>query len=513
MMEFKRLLKPNKVTIYISKNFNINIQADTMAEKHYTFMGDTPAQALKKAQETLGDDIMLVENKEIRKKSLTQSNLYEIVVKVDDESIESNKAQQKQEQDEAKAHSNSVQKRLDEIAEKEMAKKRKKAQKPKIYDEVTLQLSDAVKQISQIANVPSNMPENPRIQPSPRTSITNLNNTVKKANINIDERANDKIQDLQQTRLAQNINEKLELKAIKNELGELNDKMKIIQSMLWEEKSPKSEGINIPQEFAEIYRIAKSSGMNKEHLDTIMQLSLELMPLKMRSNSTTIKRYFREVLRKMIYCRSENLQNNTKKVMMLVGPTGVGKTTTLAKLAARYSLMLNARYRVGVITLDTYRLAAVDQLMAYARMMKLSIDTVIEPQEFGKALDSLKHCDFILIDTAGHSQHDRHKLQLLKSYLNNDYKIDISLVLAVNTKYEDLRDTYNAFSEFDIDTLIFSKLDESRHFGNMFSLVYETKKPISYLSIGQGVPNDLILAGNDYLVDCLLDGFRRPESK
>ncbi|WP_300899819.1 flagellar biosynthesis protein FlhF, partial [uncultured Helicobacter sp.] len=363
-----------------------------MAEKHYTFMGDTPAQALKKAQETLGDDIMLVENKEIRKKSLTQSNLYEIVVKVDDESIESNKAQQKQEQDEAKAHSNSVQKRLDEIAEKEMAKKRKKAQKPKIYDEVTLQLSDAVKQISQIANVPSNMPENPRIQPSPRTSITNLNNTVKKANINIDERANDKIQDLQQTRLAQNINEKLELKAIKNELGELNDKMKIIQSMLWEEKSPKSEGINIPQEFAEIYRIAKSSGMNKEHLDTIMQLSLELMPLKMRSNSTTIKRYFREVLRKMIYCRSENLQNNTKKVMMLVGPTGVGKTTTLAKLAARYSLMLNARYRVGVITLDTYRLAAVDQLMAYARMMKLSIDTVIEPQEFGKALDSLRHC-------------------------------------------------------------------------------------------------------------------------
>jgi flagellar biosynthesis protein FlhF len=64
-----------------------------------------------------------------------------------------------------------------------------------------------------------------------------------------------------------------------------------------------------------------------------------------------------------------------------------------------------------------------------------------------------------------------------------------------------------------IDTLIFSKLDESRNFGNMFSLVYETKKPISYLSIGQGVPNDLILAGNDYLVDCLLDGFKRPESK
>lgn len=496
-------------------------------------MGDTPAQALKKAQETFGSDILLVENKEIRKKSLTQPGLYEIVIAVDE--IEGKTDTQNTE---PKAESstdlaqqipqNSVQKKLDEIAEKKMAKKRQEANKPRIYDEVTLQLSNAVKEISQIANVPSNMPESPSIVPqTPSPSIpspnaarpyptsTTTTNKPSKAQImqKLDERANERIQDLQQTRLEQHINERLELKEIKSELDDLNDKLKIIQNMLWEEKSPRSEGLNIPQEFAEIYRIAKSSGMSREHLDTIMQLSLELMPLKMRSSSTTIKRYFREVLRKMIYCRSENLNNESKKIMMLVGPTGVGKTTTLAKLAARYSLMLNKRYRVGVITLDTYRLAAVDQLMAYARMMKLSIDTVVEPEELPKAIDSLKHCDYILIDTAGHSQHDRGKLQNIKSYLNTDYKIDISLVLALNAKYEDLKDTYNAFSELNIDTLIFSKLDESRNFGNMFSLVYDTKKPISYLSIGQGVPNDLILASNDYLVDCLLDGFKSPVSK
>lgn len=496
-----------------------------MAKKLHTFMGDTPAQALKKAQDTFGGDILLVENKEIRKKSLTQPGLYEIVIAVDDDtpaqskptptSADSTPAESAP-LESTQSSPNSIQRKLDEIAEKKMAQKRE-ATKPKIYDEVTLQLSDAVKQISQIANVPSNMPANPTIEkpksypkspyPAPPAQPT------PKPRANLDERASERIYDLQQSRLEQSISEKMELKEIKNELDELNDKMKILQNMLWEEKSPRSEGLNIPQEFAEIYRIAKSSGMNREHLDTIMQLSLELMPLKMRQNSTTIKRYFREVLRKMIYCRSENPQSNTKKIMMLVGPTGVGKTTTLAKLAARYSLMLNQRYRVGVITLDTYRLAAVDQLMAYARMMKLSIDTVTEPEEFGKALDSLKHCDYILIDTAGHSQHDRSKLQNLKSYLKNDYKIDISLVMAINAKYEDLRDTYNAFSELDIDTFIFSKLDESRHFGNMFSLVYESKKPISYLSIGQGVPNDLVLASNDYLVDCLLDGFKRPESK
>ena len=117
-----------------------------MAKKLHTFMGDTPAQALKKAQETFGSDILLVENKEIRKKSLTQPGLYEIVIAVDE--IEGKTDTQNTE---PKAESstdlaqqipqNSVQKKLDEIAEKKMAKKRQEANKPRIYDEVTLQLS------------------------------------------------------------------------------------------------------------------------------------------------------------------------------------------------------------------------------------------------------------------------------------------------------------------------------------------------------------------------------------
>lgn len=483
-----------------------------MAKKLHTFMGDTPAQALKQAQQAHGDDILLVESKEIRKKSLTQPALYEIVIAVDEETKpQENKVEQQTQQTQEQSK-NSIQKKLDEIADKRMAKKKQEALKPKAYDEVTLQLSDAVKQISQIANVPSNIPTaTPSVKNIPAKSTYPKPQAQIQQNSSLDIRADNKIHNIESSKIAQSMQEKLELKEIRQELDSISDKLKIIQNMFWDEKGPKNDGINIPQEFAEIYRIAKNSGMNKEHLDTIMKLSLELMPLKMRSNSTMVKRYFREVLRKMIYCRSENLQSNAKKIMMLVGPTGVGKTTTLAKIAARYSLMLNQRYRVGVITLDTYRLAAVDQLMAYARMMKLSIDTVAEPEELGKAISSLKHCDYILIDTAGHSQYDRAKLDNIKNYINNgDYKIDVNLVLSVNAKYEDLKDTYNAFSEFDIDTIIFSKLDESRNFGNMFSLVYETKKPISYLSIGQGVPNDLILASNDYLVDCLLDGFKRP---
>lgn len=142
--------------------------------------------------------------------------------------------------------------------------------------------------------------------------------------------------------------------------------------------------------------------------------------------------------------------------------------------------------------------------------MKISIETVIEPEDFLKEIDTLRYCDYILVDTAGHSQHDKQKINMLKKFINNDYKIDVTLVLSATTKYEDLRDIYQSFGELEIDTLIFSKLDESKGLGNLFSLVYESKKPVSYLSVGQEVPMDLLVATNDYLVDCMLDGFINP---
>lgn len=478
-----------------------------MAKKLHTFMGETPAEAMKKARDSFGEDAQVVQTKEVRKKTLNQAGLYEMTVMVDEEASTPASTPDSQ-----NIVQNSVQQRLEEIAQRQLAKKRE--EKEKGLDEVSVQLSSAVREISEIVNTPTKIQTPQTSTPQKLTNnLPNANPYKNAAQESLAQRDVDsKIEDMQRIRINQAQIERGELREIRQELDKINDKMKIIQNMFWEERAP--DGLNIPQEFAEIYRIAKGSGMNKEHLDTIMRLSLELMPLRMRENSTMIKRYFREVLRKMIYCRSENLQVGQKRIMMFVGPTGVGKTTTLAKLAARYSLMMEKRHKVGIITLDTYRLAAVDQLMAYARMMRLSIDTVVEPDEFGKAIDSLRHCDYILIDTAGHSQHDKQKLEMLKSYINNDYKIDVSLVLALNAKYEDLRDTYSAFSgSLELDTLIFSKLDESRNFGNMFSLIYETKKPVSYLSIGQSVPNDLLVATNDYLVDCLLDGFKKPQNK
>lgn len=432
--------------------------------KTYTYTGETLEEATRKAKSVHGDEPLILKTREIRKKSLTEKGLYELVIAVQDE--------------EKPLPQNSVKKRLESIAQKNYEQKK---QESKITLESDIDFSERAKQITELLSSTPSTQKNPyNIPTSPQTP--------KKPTLQESE----------------------ELKAIKKEVEQMSDRLKLVQNMLWEEKKP-SSNTKIPQEFAEIYNLAKSSGIDADRLEALMELSLELMPLSMRSSSITIKRYFREVLRKMIACKPERLDGAKKNIIMLVGPTGVGKTTTLAKLAARYSLKM--RYRLGVITLDSYKIAAMEQLMTYARMMRLPIERADDPNDLSTAIDRLGHCDIVLIDTAGHSQYDSQKLELLKKYVSNDYSISVQLVLSAGTKYEDLKEIYRSFSAVEIDSVIFSKLDESRSFGNIFSLVCDIKKPISYFSIGQVVPSDLLVASNDYLVDCLLDGFKNPNKE
>ncbi|CCM11297.1 flagellar biosynthesis protein FlhF [Helicobacter heilmannii] len=448
--------------------------------KLYTYSGETTAEALKLAQSEHGHNALVVKAKEIRKKTLTEPGLYEVVVAVDQENP---------------PKTNNMQEKLDNL----------RNPSPKPDEGVQVDLSATIREMRKLAGVDEDAPIKPATINASKELTKIAQDSLKDAQARQPEPA---IPAPKEREKEQNKVEGAALHSIKGELNKINDNLKLIQNMVWSEE--KEQGLLIPHEFAEIYRLAKNSGMHKNHLDEIMRLSLELMPVKMRENSVTVKRYFREVLRKMIYCRHEGLDLNYKKIVMLVGPTGVGKTTTLAKLAARYSKMLDKKYKVGILTLDTYRIGAVEQLVWYAKKMKISIETVMDAQDFNKEMQALEYCDVVLIDTTGHSQHDSKKIENLKKFTENGYKIDTALVLSLTTKYEDLTDIYNAFSPLEIDSLIFTKLDESRGFGNLFSLVYESKKPISYLSIGQEVPMDLLVASNDYLVDCMLDGFTHP---
>ncbi|MDH4945339.1 flagellar biosynthesis protein FlhF [Sulfurimonas sp. C5] len=423
--------------------------------KMLTFTGKSPSEALKRAKMEIGDEGMLIETRELRKKALGREGLYEIVIGIDEGMISSEYAK---------------------------PKKPLSSQQP-LKDEskdVLFDISNAAEQISKISQVTDPFSA---YEKKPEYQVP--------------------------------VVEPLELKEIKSEINKLTDKVKIIQNMFWDEKSPELS-TQIPPEFSEIYRLANQSGMNKDHLDMLMQVTLEHMPLKMRENSATVKRYFQTILRKMVPIRIESMPPvGTKKVIMLVGPTGVGKTTSIAKLAARYSFLLEKKYKVGLVVLDTYRIGAVEQLMQYARMMKLGIETVVDPPEFSSALDSLKYCDCILIDTMGSSPYDKQKIEKIYECLHSNttsYEIDVVLVMPSSIKYEDLKMTYDNFSSLGIDTLMFTKLDETIGFGNIFSLAYETKKPISYFSVGQEVPEDLVTASSDFLIECLLHGFNRSKA-
>lgn len=419
--------------------------------KILTFSGATPAEALKKAQLEVGEEAMLIETREVQKKSLGKSALYEIVVGIEEDSLPKPRAK----------------------IEEPLMKQRPLAQKS---SDVLYNISEAAKQISKIAEVTEEEQRPSRQAPA---------------------------------------HESEDLKRIKEEIEKLGDKVKLIQNMFWSEKSPKTTAA-IPPEFAEIYRLAQQSGMDQNHLDEIMQLTLEHMPSKMRESSSTVKRYFQVLMRKMIPVRLETPpKNGGKKVIMLVGPTGVGKTTSIAKLAARFSYLLEKKYKVGLVVLDTYRIGAVEQLMQYARMMKLGIETVVDPPEFSSALNALRYSDYILIDTMGSSPYDKGKIEKIYECLrgnDTDYSVDVVLVMPSSIKYEDLKATYDNFAPLGIDTMMFTKLDETRGFGNIFSLVYETKVPISYFSVGQEVPEDLVVATSDFLVECLMNGFGKGEN-
>ena len=422
--------------------------------KILTFTGRTPSEALKKAKMDSNYSQMLhIDTKEIQKRSLGREPIYEIVMGLEGDS------------------KNATYSKPQELQRDNRPLTQKSA-------DVLYDISYAAKQISKIADVKEPLHD---YQDNKHNSLL----------------------------------EPKELKEIKSEIAKLGDKVKIIQNMFWDEKSPDLQR-HIPSEFAEIYRLASQSGMNRNHLDDIMKMTLEHMPFKMRENSSTVKRYFQTLLRKMVSIRLESPPSiGEKRVIMLVGPTGVGKTTSVAKLAARYSYLMQKRYKVGLVVLDTYRIGAVEQLMQYARMMKLGIETVVDPVDFGSALESLKYCDYILIDTMGSSPYDKNKIEKIYECLHENaqkYNIDVVLVMPSSIKYEDLSATYDSFSSLNIDTLMFTKLDETKGFGNIFSLSYETKKPISYFSVGQEVPEDLVCASSDFLIECLLNGFNRSKA-
>jgi len=192
------------------------------------------------------------------------------------------------------------------------------------------------------------------------------------------------------------------------------------------------------------------------------------------------------------------------RLVALVGPTGVGKTTTIAKLAANYRL--KRRQNVGLITVDTYRIAAVEQLRTYADIIDLPMQVVSTPREMREAVRRLSGMDLILMDTAGRSPRDEIKIQELKAFLTEAGADEVHLVLSSVAGARSLEQTAGRFASVGTTALILTKLDEASGLGNLLPLLRSSTLPLSYLTNGQNVPDDIETAEPTRLTNLILSG-------
>lgn len=199
------------------------------------------------------------------------------------------------------------------------------------------------------------------------------------------------------------------------------------------------------------------------------------------------------------------LKDKRASRVMLVGPTGAGKTTTLAKLAAQYGIL--QRKRVRIITADTYRIAAVEQLRTFAQISDIPMTVVYTPEEMREAVVRMApSSDLILIDTAGRSQHHAEHMADLQEMVEAAEPDELHLVLSATTKQADLYEIADRYRLLGVNRYLFTKLDETTRYGAIYNLLCESKSPFSYLTTGQSVPDDIEEGKAIRLVQMLFSG-------
>lgn len=222
-------------------------------------------------------------------------------------------------------------------------------------------------------------------------------------------------------------------------------------------------------------------------------------------NTSNLDSYVISCLSSMIPTTDFKLAKGKKsKIVSLVGPTGVGKTTSIAKLAAISKILHNLD--VGIISIDTYRLGAIDQLRIFSEISNIDLLVAYEPEEMPGLISQLKNKDLILIDTVGRSQKNMEELKNIKKFLEKIPVDDTLLVLSATSSERTLMDAADKFSLFNYSSFLFTKIDEAITYGNLINITMNYNKPIMFLTNGQVIPDDIISADAEYIAKIIYTG-------
>jgi flagellar biosynthesis protein FlhF len=287
---------------------------------------------------------------------------------------------------------------------------------------------------------------------------------------------------------------------------ELRGMRRLVGSLVKDDQVRQLE--RLPHPLALIHDRLSERGLDQKTALSVVRELEQTAPPADRERSERIETTLRDILSRQAQVAGPLLERAGRgKAVMIVGPTGVGKTTTIAKLAAQYAL--KQKRKVSLITLDTYRVAAVEQLRVYADIMKLPVDVALTCKDLTAFLRAREGADLILIDTAGRSPLDEAALREIKKF-SISRMVEAHLVLSASTREADMDAIVARFAVLPVHRLIFSKLDETTSFGPIFNVARRAGLPLSYLCAGQCVPDDLELATPRALTDLLLDGLPAP---
>ena len=273
-------------------------------------------------------------------------------------------------------------------------------------------------------------------------------------------------------------------KSIKEELAQ-----EIKQELKTKNSAEDKKSFN--QEEEDIVEVLKDNEVDKKLANKIKKY-LEENGYNEENSFEGVKKYF-----------SENIKVTEigfkSKFVMFIGPTGVGKTTTAAKIVAN---RWREEHDVGFITADTYRLEAVSQLKAYANIMRVPVEVIKKPEELAHAVEKFKKKDFVIIDTAGRSPKNKEQMEELKKYLQHiGIDIEVCLVLSATTKLSVMYETIEKFGYIGFSSIIFTKIDETSTTGSILSVCDKYNLPVSYITTGQRVPGDVEVATKERVTE------------